>query len=261
MKIIDIDKAHEHDYLVCLEDWNDTLKQAKHVKEQWFNEMKAKGLRAKLALTDDGAVGGMIEYMPIEYSYAEGKDLYIVNCIWVHGYPEKGVGNVQGKGMGVALLEAAEQDVKSLGMKGLAAWGISEEFWMTASWYIKHGYQKVDQNKWLILVWKPFAPDAVPPKWIKGSFTQELIPGKVKITSFHSGQCCSENMVYVTAKSVAQEFGDKVVFEEIRMNNPENIKKYGLNTGLYVNGENLFAGPPPSREQIKQKIEEYLKSL
>lgn len=256
MLIIDLNKEHEPLYLVCLEEWSETMKEASYIKEKWYNEMKEKGLRVKLALNDEGVVGGMIEYMPVEYSYAEGSDLYIVNCIWVHGYEGKGVGNVQGKGMGKALLKAAEEDVKALGKKGLAAWGIKEEFWMSASWYQKHGYEKVDQEGWMVLVWKPFSEDAVPPKWIKGEFKQEAVPGKVKVTSFFSGQCPSGNGAYHRAKKAASEFGEKVVFEEIDMSIAENRRKYGLKGGLYIDGENIFTGPPPSYEEIKGKIEE-----
>jgi len=39
-----------------------------------------------LTVDDNGKVGGMIQYIPIEHSFAEGKDLYFINCILVHGY-------------------------------------------------------------------------------------------------------------------------------------------------------------------------------
>ncbi len=261
MKIVDLTSDYENPYLVCIEEWSDEMMESRHIKEKWYHEMKEKGLRTKLALTDDGIVGGMIEYMPIEHSYAEGDNLYMINCIWVHGYKDHPPGNLQGKGMGKELLKAAEEDVKSLGKKGFAAWGLSEEMWMSASWFQKHGYEKADQEGWLVLVWKSFSEDAKSPKWIKGAFEHVPVEGKVKVTSFYSGQCPSENITYSRAKEIAQEYADKVVFEEIDMNKPENKKKYGLKGGLYINGENIFEGPPPSHEQIKEKIEEHLKTL
>lgn len=51
-------------------------------------------MRVKLALNESEAVGGMIQYVPIEHSLVEGKDLYFINCIWVHGH-KKGRGNFQ----------------------------------------------------------------------------------------------------------------------------------------------------------------------
>jgi len=261
VQIIDLDKKNEHSYMVCMEEWNESIVKAKPIKEKWCRKMSGKGLRVKLALTDDGDVGGMIEYMPIEESYADGKNLYFINCIWVHGHPEKGVGNVQGWGMGKALLKAAEDDALSLDVKGMVAWGIAQNFWMTAAWYEKQGYKRIDQERMYALVWKPFTPDAVPPKWHRGKFEQELVPGKVKITAFFHGQCPAQNAVYMNAKRVAEEFGDKVVFEEISMNRAENRRKYGLDTGLYVDGKNISEGPPVGYEQIKAAVGERVKEL
>jgi len=111
----------------------------------WYAAYKQRGLRVKLAIDDDGQVGGMIQYLPIEHAPALGRDLYFVLCIWVHGHAQ-GRGNFQGHGMGTALLEAAEADVRALGAKGMAAWGLALPFWMRASWFKKHGYRKVDRN-------------------------------------------------------------------------------------------------------------------
>jgi GNAT superfamily N-acetyltransferase len=114
MRIADLNKENEQLYFVCLEDWSGEMKEAMDHKEKWFGNMKDKGLRVKLSLDDEGNVGGMIEYVPIEHSFAEGSDMHFVNCIWVHGY-DKGRGNFQKKGMGKALLKAAEEDAKALG--------------------------------------------------------------------------------------------------------------------------------------------------
>ncbi len=74
---------------------------------------------AKLAVDERGVVGGMIQYLPIEQSTVDGSGLYFIPCIWVYGH-KQGRGNFQGHGMGSALLEAAEADVRTLGAKGLA---------------------------------------------------------------------------------------------------------------------------------------------
>ncbi len=112
MKVIDLTGDYKQLYFVCLEDWSEEMKEGGDHKEVWFNKMKDKGLGVKLALDDNGKVGGMIQYIPIEHSLAEGKDLYFINCIWIHGY-KKGRGNFQKKGMGKALLQAAEVYVKA----------------------------------------------------------------------------------------------------------------------------------------------------
>lgn len=151
MKIIDLDETHQPLYFLCLEDWSDEIKEAGNHKELWYHKVKDKGLRVKLALDDEGNVGGMIQYLPSEHSIVEGKDLYFIYCIWIHGH-KKGRGNFQKRGMGKALLQAAEEDAKALGAKGIAAWGISLPFWMKASWFKKHGYKKVDKEKIQVLM-------------------------------------------------------------------------------------------------------------
>jgi GNAT superfamily N-acetyltransferase len=93
-------------------------------------------LKVKLAQDEKGVIGGMIQYMPVELSFAEGRDLYLVLCIWVHGH-KQGIGNYQKKGLGRELLKAAEEDVRSIGAKGIATWGISLPFFMKASWFKK----------------------------------------------------------------------------------------------------------------------------
>ena len=137
MDIIDLNEKFKQTYLVCLEDWSDEMKEAGDHKSNWYDEMKNKGLGVKLALEMDQVVG-MIQYLPIEYSFAQGQDLYLITCIWVHGYKE-GVGNFQKRGIGKALIKAAEEDIKTKGAKGVVAWGISLPFSLKNvrffSWY------------------------------------------------------------------------------------------------------------------------------
>lgn len=138
MKIIDLPPEYESLYFLCLEDWSDEIKTAGNHKACWYARMKDRGLRVKLAVADNGEIGGMIQYLPIEHSLAMGENLYFVLCIWVHGY-RHGRGNFQKRGLGRALLQAAEADAIARGARGMAAWGISLPFWMKAAWFKKTG--------------------------------------------------------------------------------------------------------------------------
>lgn len=262
MKIIDLTPEHEKLYFVCLEDWSDEIKEAGNHKENWYNKMKDKGLRVKLALDDADDVGGMIQYLPIERSFAEGKELYFVNCIWVHGY-KKGRGNFQKKGMGKALLQAAEADAKEIGAKGLVAWGIPLPFFMKASWFKKQGYIKVDQQGFLgsVLLWKPFTGDAIPPKWINEKKKPDTTPGKVTVTVFLNGWCPAFNMVFERAKRAASEFGEKVIFRQIDTSDRDTFLEWGISDGLFIDDKQIRTGPPPSYEKIRKLIEKKLKKL
>lgn len=260
MEITDQIDKYQDKYFVCLEDWSDEIKEAGNHKELYYEKMKEKGLRVKLAL-DDEKVCGMIEYLPVEHSFVEGEDLYFIHCIWVHGYKKKGIGNYQKKGIGKALLRAAEDDVKSKGAKGIAAWGISLPWWMKASWFKKQGYTKVDKNGMAVLLWKRFTDDAFPPKWIREKKKPEKIEGKVTVTSFINGWCPAQNLVFERAKRAVSEFGNKVEFQEINTFDREVFLEWGISDALFIDGKHVRTGPPPSYEKIRKKIARRVKKL
>ncbi len=254
MKIVDLDDDKKQTYFLCLEDWSDEIKEAGDHKANWYEQMKHKGLRVKLALDDNENAGGMIQYIPIEDSYVHGSDLYFIYCIWVHGYKE-GVGKLQNQGFGKALLKAAEEDARSLGAKGIAAWGIAMPFWMKASWFKKQGYKTADKDSMAVLLWKPFTDDAVPPKWIKQKKKPRKVPGKVTVTVFKNGWCPAQNLSYERAKRASMEFGDKVIFNEVDTLNKNNHNEWGIVDGLFIDDKQVRTGPPPSYEKIKKRIE------
>ena len=209
MDIVDPSEKHLKTYFLCLEDWSDEIKEAGDHKERWYAKMKDRGLGVKLAVEDD-KVCGMIQYLPVEHSTIEGEDCYFIACIWVHGYKNKGIGNYQKRGIGKALLRAAEDDIRSKNVTGVAAWGLSLPFWMKASWFKKHGYAKVDKDGPAVLLWKPFTEDAVPPRWIKEQKRPGRSEGKVAVTSFINGWCPAQNLVLERAKRASSGFGDSV---------------------------------------------------
>lgn len=262
VKIIDLNEDYKNLFFMCLEDWSDEMKEAGNHKEKWFNMMKDKGLRVKLAMNEKGEVGGMIQYIPIEYSFAEGEDLYLIKCIWIHGY-KKGRGNFQKKGMGKALIQAAEEDAMSLNSKGMVAWGIPLPFWMKASWFKKQGYTRVDKMGLLgqVLLWKPFSDDAIPPRWIRMKKKPESIPGKVKVTSFLNGWCPAQNIVHERAKRASAEFGNLVEFEEIQTVNRDVFLEWGISDALYINSKSVRTGPPPTFKKLKKIIARQVRKL
>lgn len=260
MKIIDLAGEHKELYCLCLEDWSAEIREAGDHKAKWFEAMKAKGLRVKLATDDQGTVAGMIQYAPIEQTHIEGKDLYFIYCIWVHGY-QQGRGNFQKKGMGKALLAAAEEDARRLGARGMCAWGVALPFWMKASWFGKHGFKKADRNGISVLMWKPFAPGAVPPKWIRRRKKPEAVPGQVTVTAFKNGWCPAQNMTFERAKRAAADCGAKAVFNEIDTFDRAVFDEWGIADGIYIDGKEFGFGPPPKYEKIKKLLENKIKRL
>ncbi len=260
MQIIDLRDEDEGLYFVCLEDWSDEMKEAGDHKERWYGRMKEKGLRVKLAVDDKGVTGGMIQYIPVELSSASGEGLYFINCIWVHGY-KQGRGDFRRKGMGKALLKAAEDDAKRLGAKGMAAWGLRLPIWMKASWFRKQGYDNADREGMAVLLWKPFTQDAKPPRWIKRRKRPQATPGKVTVTAFMNGWCPAQNLVYERAKRAAAELGDKVVFNGVDTSEKSTYLEWGIADGLFVDDKMVRTGPPPSYDTVRKLIAKRVRRL
>lgn len=249
MEVLDLTSEHEALYFVCLEDWSDEVtKEAGRKKAEWYARMKDRGLRVKLALDDDGRVGGMIQYLPIEHSTVDGTGLWFIPCIWVHGH-RQGRGNFQGRGMGRALLAAAEEDARARGATGMAAWGLWLPFWMRAKWYLRHGYRKAGRLGMALLVWKPFSADAERPAWLKPTGKRlETAPGKVNVTAFVNGWCTARNLVYERTRRAAAEFGDRVAFREVDTFERSAVAEWGEADAVYVDGRAVQSGPPPVGE-------------
>jgi GNAT superfamily N-acetyltransferase len=254
MNIVDLTEDKKDLFCLCLEDWSDEAKEAGPKRRHWLNRCEKRGLRAKLAVDDNGVEGGMIQYGPIEQSIVDGSGLYFIYCIFVHGH-KQGRGNFQKQGMGKALLSAAEEDARALGAQGMAAWGVALPFWMKASWFKKHGYRKADRQGMSVLLWKPFVDGAQPPRWFsKVDRLPETVPGKVNVTAFSNGWCLAQNLVYERAKRAAAEFDDAVVFREIDTSERDAVAGWGRSDAILVDGKNLQKGPPPSYEKIHKAI-------
>jgi GNAT superfamily N-acetyltransferase len=259
MNIIDLDDKHFDIFRCCLEDWSEEIREGGDHRADWIRHMKDRGLLVKLAVEGDKTLG-MIQCVPIEHGFAEGRDAYFVHCIWVHGH-KKGVGDQRKKGIGKALLKAAEEDAAARGAKSLVVWGVSMPFWMKASWFRKQGYRKADKIGMQVLLWKPFTPDAAAPKWIREKKRPAAGRGVVVVTAFRNGWCSSGNITFERAKRAAAEFGDKVRWSEIGTLDRATYLEWGISDGIYVNGKNIRTGPPLSYEKIRRAIAKRVRKL
>jgi GNAT superfamily N-acetyltransferase len=254
MKIVDISPETKKTYFCCLEDWSDEMKEAGDHKERWYEKMVEKGVKVKLTKDENNVISGMIQYLPIEHSIFDGENLYAILCIWVHGYTE-GIGNYQKKGLGSALLKAAEEDCKALGTNGLVAWGLSIPAFMRASWFKRKGYKVAARSGIMRLMWKPFNEDAIPPKFIKPVKKPEKGRDKVNITMFRNGWCPAMNLVYERTYRASDKFEGKVEVKEYNSLDNNVITEWGITDGIYIDGRKIRMGPPPSYDKIRKIIE------
>jgi GNAT superfamily N-acetyltransferase len=251
MRIIDLTPEYEHLYLTCLEPWSEEMAEAGDHKARWYREHRSRGLVVKLAIDDDdGAVVGMVQALPVEETWVDGAGIDFILCIWVHGHKE-GVGNRQGRGVGMTLLSALEEDARSRGRKGVAAWGLAIPVWMKASWYKKQGYRVVDRDGMATLVFKPFTDDAVAPKWSK--LRPEPDPAgdaAVTVTSFVNGWCQASCISHERAKRACACFAE----DQVRY---VATRTYGADA-LFVGDSEVATGPPVSDAKLKRRIERAL---
>jgi GNAT superfamily N-acetyltransferase len=251
VRVVDLGPEHEALYLVCLEDWPGAeLAEAGDHKARWFHRMKSRGLRVKLALDAGGRVGGMIHYLPIEHSPAVGRGLEFILCIWVHGHAQ-GRGDFQGRGMGTALLDAAEADARARGVEGMAAWGLALPFWMRASWFRRHGYRRADRRGIAALVWKPFVAGAEAPRWpASAARVPDPVAGKVLVTGCVNGWCPAQNLAFERARRAAAPFGDLVECRLVDTSDRETMLAWGEADALFVDRRRVRTGPPPSEAKL-----------
>jgi GNAT superfamily N-acetyltransferase len=255
IRVVGLAPEHEPLYFVCLEDWpGSDLADAGDHKARWYQRARHLGLRVKLALDADGAVGGMIQYLPIEHAPALGHDLHFILCVWVHGH-RQGRGDRRGHGLGTALLEAAEADARALGSKGMAAWGLALPIWMRASWFRRHGYRKAERRGLSALVWKPFSPDAVAPRWLLETGRRpDPAPGKVAVTGCLSGWCPAQNLAFERARRAAAPHGDKVEVRLVDTGDRATLEAWGQSDALFVDDRQVRTGPPPSQEKLARLV-------
>jgi len=260
--VVDLDPSLEPLYFACLEDWpgSDLLAAGDH-KRRWYARAREQGLRVKLALDEAGRPAGMIQVLPIEHAPALGHGLHFVLCVWV--LPRTPLGpSRQGRGMGSALLAAAERDARERGALGMAAWGLALPAWMRASWFRAHGYRKADRRGLATLLWKPFAPEAAPPSWLPETGKRpEPVPDRVVVTACLGGWCPAQNLACERARRAASAFGPAVELRMVDTGDRARMLEWGRSDALFVDGRPVATGPPPSQARLTRLIRRRVRRL
>ena len=252
-EIGDLAEAEVGSFCKCLEDWSAEFDDEGGRKLAWYGRMREKGFRVKVA-REEGKAVGMIQYGPAELAPIEGKGLYYVYCVWVHGYKE-GVGNRQRRGLGKALLKAAEEDARALGAKGLAAWGLRLPFFMRSSWFKRQGYEVADRDGMAELVLKRFEPGAEAPRFVRPGAKPEEGRGRVRVAAFVNGWCPAQNLVYERARRAAEAFPGKAEFVGVETEDKARLLECGFSDALFIDGKAVRTGPPLSYEKLRKLVE------
>lgn len=247
MRLVDVTEETENAFFRCLHLEIPENREITAIRRRWYKRHKDQGLRAKVLMRDDDEIAGLCQYLPIEHSPLLGEGLLAILCLWVHGY-EHLVGNQQGQRMGGFMLRSIEDDARSSGAKGVAAWGMDWEInWMPVAFYEHMGYSRVDSEGKVVALWKPFGPDARPPSLRRLTLPPQEGTGKVRVTVATSGWCSGCEKLLDARKAVA---GLEHIVEYEELNPPEGatLIQVGALGGIFLDGKAFRPYEPPGAD-------------
>ena len=106
-------------------------------KTAWLQEYLAKGLRARVLLTEDNRQCGYIEYLPGENAWraVDAGGYMFIHCIWT--FYKK----YQHKGNAVRLVQACVDDARKAKMRGVAVIARKKPWLASADLFVKCGFE------------------------------------------------------------------------------------------------------------------------
>ena len=230
--------------------------QCGHRRLAWLRSVGEKGLRVFVASVE-GKLVGFVYVLPIEVSPwgPLGDDLFVVPCLWV-------VPDAQGQGAGPALMEAAEEEARRQGVKGIVTTGHYHDFWfMPATFFEKLGYEPARREGKTALLWKRFDESAEPPSFLARTYEFAPVPGKVVIDLFYTTFCGTSDVEAQRVREVAADFGEAVVLNEYRAEDRDTLLRHQLPRAIFINGREIGWGYEAPREGIAEAITKALSEV
>ncbi|MFC1526424.1 GNAT family N-acetyltransferase [Candidatus Latescibacterota bacterium] len=216
----------------------------------WLRQMHVHGLRVKVAV-DDGEHVGFLYCMPIERAPwgPVGRDLMVIQCLVVQD-------KVKGHGVGRELVQAAEDEARTQGKRGVAAIAFYHDFWLLpASFYEACGYRVVRRKGASAVMWKAFDSSAEPPDFLEPRYTYTPVAGKVVVDLFWTLSCLTSDTEAQRVREVCAEIGDSVCLREFCAGEPEIRDAAGICRAIYVNGNEIGWGCEAPKEGLREAIE------
>ncbi len=221
----------------------------------WLKTMHEKGLRVKVAAIN-GRHTGFLYAIPIEYSPwgPLGRHLLVILCLYVLS---------NGQGVGKALLNAAEEEARRQGRKGIVTTGYRHDFWfMPASFFEANGFVECARTGWRssetgsppVLLWKTFDRGVRVPTLLKPDYRFRPVPGRVVIDLFWNTFCQTSDMEAQRVREVASEFGDSVVLNEHCADDRTVLLHHQISRGIFVDGREIGWGYEAPKEGIREAV-------
>ena len=218
------------------------------IKGTWNYEHAHKGLCVLVAYEGTRAVG-QVEFLPIEHAPqpVSGEGLTFINCLAV-------MAQAQGRGIGSALLEACRTEAMQRS-DGLACLAYLTGPFMPAAFFRRHGLRLASTAEDAELLYQTWA-DAQPPELLPRLLAPRPEPGRVTVDYFWCGQCPHAARTRDRLRQVARQLGPRVLLRETNTDDRATLQRWGIASGLYVNGRQVFCSPPRLAEwEIRQALE------
>jgi len=263
MQLLEIDESTEDTYYRCLHDEIPSDPRVMAMRREWRSIYQPKGHQAKVLIDDQDQVVGLTNYIPVEHSPYEGRNLMAILCMWIHGYDHL-VGNQQSQGYGRFMLEQIEADALRSGCDGMTVWAKDYDAWNPVSFYEHMGYQRAEVSGLDVLVWKPFNDRARPPRFLRSSppAPSTRADGRVEVVSISNGWCGGGCQQCVMVRDALDGLEDKISLTEIYAHDKQDMRARGKSIDMvYVEGEAFRPdGPPAGEAEFRQAVLEKFES-
>lgn len=216
----------------------------------WLYSMAAEGVRAKVAMIGDRQVG-FLYVVPIEISPwgPIGEDLLVIPCMYVSPSETK-------QGIGHLLVAAAEAEALAQDRKGITAMACNHEAWfMPRTFFEGLGFEVADRRGMELVLWKPSAQDAQPPRLLGASYRFKPTRGKVVVDLFWNRFCLTSEIEAERVRAVTGEFGDAVELCEHDSSDPAVLREYQIPRAIFVQGEQVTWGYEAPRDGLREAIQ------
>lgn len=261
MHLSDINLENEKLFFRCL--WHDSaeLQPVAIARQQWYEQFKSVGYKAKLLILDDGTVCGKAHYIPIEYSPLIGKDLMVILCIYVHMYDHH-PGDLRGNGYGRFMLLEIEKEARETGAKGIATWAM-DWTWNPMTFYEHMRYTETDRKGKAVVLWKPFHKDAIPPRFIRMHDPGVRKKNKVNIVVCDNAWCDGFEKSRIVREAI-KGIEDIVSYHEINSPCQMRMLHLGRIGGIFLDGVpykpyQLPGNPSDLHRKIKKIYDQKIK--